>query len=117
MDCEDGRFVYVPTHHQRIGRERTSLPDVSSFFQYPEKVQRYVSRDLQHEDSFQAQYIVMFTHDRSIYSWSDAIENRLHQHWHGEIIVFRRGYAGGNVVSLEMRRGDTKNILWKVVEK
>lgn len=118
MDSDDGHFVYVPTHHQRIARERTSLADVSSFFQFPDRVQRYISRDLQQDDAFQAQYVILYTYDRSVYTqYSDAVHERLRMRWYGELVVFRRGYAGGNLVGMEVRRGDTKNVIWKVIEK
>lgn len=117
-DYPAGRFVSVPTHHQRIGRDRLSIPNMSSFFWYPKRVRRYLSRDLYREDSFQANYVIYYTCDRKAYEDPlEAVEKRLFERWYGEIVVFRKGKGGGDVVSLNQRRGDTDRIIWKVIEK
>lgn len=117
-DADKGRYITVPTHHQRLGRDRVSLPNVSPFLRYPRRVRKYLSRDLYREDSFQAQYVIFYTYNRDAYSDSSkAIEDRLFEQWYGEIIVFRKGKGGGDVVSLEKRRGDTDRIIWSVIER
>lgn len=117
MDRHDGRFIQVPTHHQRIGSERTSLPNVSSFIQYPRKVERYICRDLQREDEFAAQYVILYTYDRNLYGNNDAVWRYLRENWYGEIVVFRKGRFGSNVVHMSSRRGDTERVVWKAIER
>lgn len=117
-DEDEGRLVSVPTHHQRLGRDRVSLPNVSPFLRYPRRVRRYLSRDLYREDSFQAHYVLFYTYNREAYHESSkAIEDRLFEQWYGEIIVFRKGKGGGDVVNLDKRRGDTDRVIWSVIEK
>lgn len=117
-DSDEGRFVSVPTHHQRMGRDRTSIPNISSFFWYPKRVRRYLSRDLYREDSFQAQYVIYYTYSHDVYrDCSQAIESRLLERWYGEILVFRKGRGGGDIISLDRRRGDTDKIIWQVIER
>lgn len=117
-DQDTAKWVTVPTHHQRIGRDRTSLPNVNAFFWYPKRVRKYLSRDLYREDAFQSQYVVFYTHDRGVYErQSKAIEDRTMERWYGEMLIFRKGRGGGDVVSLNKRRGDTDTVLWRVVER
>lgn len=116
-DRADGNFVSVPAHHQRLGKERTSMPDVSSFLRFPDKAQKYMCRDLFREDDYQAHYLVFFTYDREAYSRSEAIWDRLGERWYGELVIFRKGSYGGNLVNMASTRGDTDSIIWKVIDK
>lgn len=117
-DRDEARFVSVPTHHQRLGRDRTSIPHIGPFFRYPRRIHKYLSRDLYREDSFQAQYVIFYTFSQAAYrECSQAIENRLLERWYGEILIFRKGRGGGDLVSLNRRRGDTDRIIWQVIER
>lgn len=101
-----------------MGRDRCSIPNIGPFFWYPKRVRRYLSRDLYRDDSFQGQYVIYYTYNREVYrDCSEAIESRLLERWYGEILVFRKGRGGGDVISLDRRRGDTDKIIWQVIER
>lgn len=117
-NSDKAKYVSVPTHHQRLGRDRISIPELNGFFWYPRRIRKYSSRDLFRDDCFQGQYVIYYTFDPKTYNnCSEAIESRLLERWYGEIIVFRRGRGGGDIVSLDRRRGDTDRIIWQVIER
>lgn len=95
-----------------------SIPNTSGFFWYPRRIRRYLSRDLYREDSFQAQYVIYYTYSHDAYrKCSPAVEERLLEHWYGEILIFRKGRGGGDLISMDRRRGDTDRIIWQVIER
>lgn len=94
------------------------MPELNGFFWYPKRIRKYLSRDLFRDDSFQSQYIIYYTFDRGAYNkCSEVIESQLLERWYGEILVFRRGKGGGDIVSLDRRKGDTDRIIWQVIER
>lgn len=94
---------------------------MAAFFRFPHRVQRCVSRELQKDEEFEAQYTIFYTFDRDAYRHkSTAISDKLHERWFGEILVFRHGQKGHgerNVVNLDPRRGDSERVIWDVVRR
>ena len=68
------------------------------------------------EPFYHAHIYYTYSHD-AYRQCSQAIESRLLERWYGEILVFRRGKGGGDLISLDRRRGDTDRIIWQVIER
>lgn len=91
-----------------------SLPNLSSFFWYPD----HVHKSIWHEEEPGWQYMIYYTYDTAEYEdYSRSINQKLGQKWYGEIIVFRLGYSGLGIVNMDRRRGDTEGVLWRAIER
>lgn len=113
------QFISVPTHHQRLAGRHTSLPDASAFFRYPGIVQGCFSLEFCPNDGeFPATYLILYTYDRTVYHQpARAIFIRLRRIWFGEIVVLRCGRGNGNIVNMDVRRGDSREVMWRLIRR
>lgn len=119
IENQEGQFISIPTHHQRLGGRRLSLPDVSSFFRHPGNVQCCLSIDFCPDDAeFPATYLIFYTYDRTLYRYSArSIYTQIQRRWFGEVVVLRCGRGNGDIVNMDLRRGDSRNTLWRLIQR
>ncbi|KAI0043919.1 hypothetical protein FA95DRAFT_1608990 [Auriscalpium vulgare] len=107
----DAHFAFVRTTHHNIN-SGLSAPQVEPWFDLELQIfTHYIA--LAELDGRISQFIIYYTHDRSLYPMSETISTKLPgRHWYGELLVFRRARCGTRLVNL--RAGDT-DVVWRAI--